>query len=150
MVHPLAVLALALVGSFWLHGVTPAAAATMQPGQWRFTQTTQAVGKGQTRTSMRCVTPAEASDPASYFTPLGEGCALVSHTSFGSRISSTLRCSQDNSTSDVTSIITFASPAQLSISTRMTTAAGNRSVTATMSGDGVRVGECPAAPRKRR
>jgi hypothetical protein len=136
-------LALALVACA---AAAPASAAEMQPGQWRFTQTTQAGGRASTKATTRCVSPAQAKEPTAYFQPRGAGCAVTSLTNFGSRITSTLRCTQGAATSEITYTLIFASATDLTISTLLTS--GTASFT--MTGQGKRVGECGASGRRSR
>ena len=134
-------LALAL-GVLLAGGGEDADAAEMQPGMWHFTQTTQGGGRSKSKASRRCVTAEQAKDPARYFTPIGRGCALVSHSNFGGRISSNLRCANGETTTDVQSTVSIASPTHLTISTTMTASVGGKSASVVVRGEGRRTGNC--------
>lgn len=137
----IAPLALAL-GMLLAASAEPVAAVEMQPGMWRFTQTTQAGGRAKSRGKARCVSVAQAKDPARYFTPIGQGCALVSHSTLGSRISSTMRCTNGAATTDVISTVSIDTPTHLTMSSTMTVSAGSTSTSATIRGEGRRTGNC--------
>ncbi|HEX2215194.1 MAG TPA: DUF3617 family protein [Xanthobacteraceae bacterium] len=133
---------LVLVLSILLALETPAAAAEMQPGLWRFTQRTQAGGQASQKTTTRCVSAAEAKNPASYFLPTGRGCALQAHSAAGGRIDSTLRCVNEGTVSDLTATVLIPNPTQMSITTAMTSTISGRSVSVSMTGQGQRIGAC--------
>jgi hypothetical protein len=122
----------------------PATAAEMQPGLWRFTQTTAgASGRARTTSTTRCVRPAEAADPVRYFVPRSRGsCELVENSSFGSRISSKMRCTVGQATQEVGTAISFDGPARMTITTTLVTSAGGKSSSASLRGEGVRTGNC--------
>jgi hypothetical protein len=141
--------ALTLATVYWLLSAAPTAAATMEPGLWRFTQSTQGGGRARAKTTTRCVSAAQAGDPARFFQPLGRGCVLNSHSGFGSRITSTFRCSHGDGTTDVTSVISFASASEMSISTTMSVTSPRGTASAVLTGSGKRIGNCGGG-RKRR
>jgi hypothetical protein len=128
----------------------PAAAQQMQPGLWRFTQSTQAGGRSGGKTMMRCVSAAQAQRPAAYFTPRGRGCVVLSNSNWASRLTSTVRCKIGDRTSEVNSTVRISSPTSISVSTTMTASAGGRSGTIRMTGAGERVGDCGGGRRKMR
>jgi hypothetical protein len=136
--------ALALGAALFCMGAAPARAAEMAPGLWRFTQTTQVEGRGRTRANTRCITPAQAADPARYFAPRGQGCVLTANTAFGSRITSTVRCTQEGVTTEVSSTIVFANPASLSITTTSSSRTPRGTINAVLRGAGQRVAACGA------
>jgi hypothetical protein len=134
-------LALAL-GILLATSAAPVAAAEMQPGMWRFTQTTQAGGRSKSRASSRCVSVAQAKDPASYFAPRGRDCALLSHSTFSGRISSTVRCTQGSTITDVTSTVSIESPTHLTLSSTMSAMVDGKSASVVVRGEGKRTGNC--------
>lgn len=127
------------------------AAAQMQPGLWRFTQTTQSDGQAKTRTSTRCVSEAEAQNPVAYFEPRGDGCALTANSTWGGRITSTMRCVQGDETSEVTTTVRIESPVRISISSFMGVTSKQGRATVALNGSGERIGECNgrSAPQRR-
>ena len=122
----------------------PAAAAEMQPGMWRFTQTTTgASGRERPSRTTRCVPPAEAADPVRFFAPHSRGsCELIENSSFGSRISSRMRCTVGPATREVVTAISFDGPARMTMTTTVATSAGGKSASASVRGEGVRTGNC--------
>jgi hypothetical protein len=122
----------------------PAAAAEMQPGMWRFTQTTTgASGRERPSRTTRCVPPAEAADPVRFFAPRSHGsCELIENSSFGSRISSRMRCTVGPATREVVTAISFDGPARMTMTTTVATSAGGKSASASVRGEGVRTGNC--------
>jgi hypothetical protein len=131
----------ALCAALSMSLATPAA-AQMQPGLWRFTQTTESGGRTRSRTTTRCVTAAQASDPAAYFHPRGAGCSLTSHSALGGRVTSSLRCTQGDVTSDITSVVSLSSPTQLTITTNVGLTTKSGRATVRMTGAGQRIGNC--------
>lgn len=117
-------------------------AAEMQPGRWRFTQQTQMGGKARAKATTRCVSAAQAKNPAQYFAPAGRGCAQTGTTAFMGRVTSGLRCQNGDVMTEVSSTVTINSPTQMSVQTTMTMRSPKGSGTVTMIGSGVRVGGC--------
>ena len=132
----------ALSALFLCWNAAPVGAAEMQPGLWRFTQTTSGGPRARARASTRCVTPEQAKDPVRYFTPAGQSCVLASHSSFGSRISSSLRCTEGDTTTDVNATIVFSSPAAMTITTTVAAQSPRGSASAVMHGTGQLIGAC--------
>lgn len=130
------------VGGLLLGGVSGATAQQMQPGMWRFTQQIQSGGRTQSKTLTRCITPAQANNPAAYFAPRGRGCRIVSNSNWAGRLTASAQCVVGNVTSEVNSTVRVNSPTQISVSTTMTATANNRSAKQTLTGTGERIGEC--------
>lgn len=123
--------------------VESAVAAEMQPGRWRFTQQTQMGTKARAKATTRCVSPAQAKNPAQYFAPAGRGCVLTGNSrGFTGGLVSSLRCQQGDTTSEVASTVTINSPTQMSVSTTMRISSPKGSGTVQIVGSGVRVGNC--------
>jgi hypothetical protein len=117
--------------------------AAMQPGLWAFTQ--QTTGTRPKRTT-RCVRPAEAADPVRYFAPRAGRqsghCELVENTASTARISSRVRCTTGQSSSELSSIINMDTPQHMTITTTLSTSAGGKSSNVGMRGEGKRIGDC--------
>lgn len=141
--------ALALCAGLLFSSAAPAA-AQMQPGLWRFTQTTESGGRSRARTSTRCVSLAQAKDPAAYFQPRGVGCALIAHNTWAGRVTSTMRCAQGDTTSEITSTVRVASPTQISITTTMGVTSKAGRATVRLTGSGERIGNCGARRGKKK
>lgn len=125
------------------------AANQMQPGLWRFTQRTGAAGgAARQRTQNRCVSAAEAGNPAMYFAPRASGatCAVTNHSALGTRLATRVRCTAGADVTDADISITLDTPQHLTIATTMTRGAQ----TAQMQGEGQFVGPCGARARKKR
>jgi hypothetical protein len=139
------------LGALYLFLSAAPAAAQMQPGLWRFSQSTDAGNNTKARAKVRtaCLTPAQAEDAATYFQPRGRDCVLVQHSRFGTRLTSQIRCTQGGATSDISSTISLASPTQLSITTTVVGTRGGQTVSARMQGEGQRLGDCGGGRRKR-
>jgi Protein of unknown function (DUF3617) len=140
----LAVGTVAAVGGIFAVLSGPAVAAQMQPGMWRFTQTTVgASGRERPSRTTRCVPPAEAADPVRFFAPRSDGsCELIENSSLGSRISSRMRCTIGQATREVVTAISFDGPARMTMTTTVATSAGGKSASASVRGEGVRTGDC--------
>ena len=125
------------------------AANQMEPGLWRFTQSTgTGNGKARQRTQNRCVSAADAANPVMYFAPRASGaeCAVTGQSAFGSQIKTQLRCGAGADLTEADIAITLDTPQHLTIATSLT----RGKATAQMRGEGRLLGPCGAGGRKRR
>jgi Protein of unknown function (DUF3617) len=131
------------IGATLLAGQSVPALAAMQPGLWSFTQ--QTTGSRPKR-STRCVRPADAADLARFFLPRSGGrtgaCELVDNSASGNRVTSRLRCTAGQTSSEVASVINIDTPTHLTITTTLSTMAQGKSSNVGMRGEGKWIGNC--------